>query len=139
MVPSVIRFLTDVERIRPHAERMGLGNVNPELLREAVTPPQANAGLDYQRLETLGDRVLQMCTTVYVYHKYPHKDEGKLHVLRRNSVCNRYLRNRAEEAGLATMICSELLTVSKWDWPTAVMEDKLTINRKWLQDGTEGK
>ena len=139
MIPSIIRYITDVERIRPHAERLGLGDVDPGILREAVTPPQASAGLEYQRLETLGDRVLQLCTTVYVYHKYPFKNEGKLHVLRRNSVCNRYLRRRAEEAGLHTMICPELFTIAKWDWPDAKTEETVTINRKWLQDGTEGK
>jgi hypothetical protein len=139
MIPSIIRYVTDVERLRPHAERLGLGDVDLGLIREAVTPPQASAGIDYQRLETLGDRVLQLCTTVYVYHKYPHKDEGKLHVLRRNSVCNRYLRRRAEENGLHTMICPELLTIAKWDWPDAKIEETVTINRKWLQDGTEGE
>ncbi|KAJ9109197.1 hypothetical protein QFC21_000526 [Naganishia friedmannii] len=138
LIPSIIRFVTDAERIYPYAKKLGLADVKAEILREAVTPPQAVAGLDYQRLETLGDRVLQLCTTVHVYYKFPHKDEGKLHVLRRNSVCNRYLRRRAEEAGLAAMVCSERLTVAKWNWPNTGMDTRTTINRKWLQDSTEG-
>ncbi|KAJ9125519.1 hypothetical protein QFC22_000480 [Naganishia vaughanmartiniae] len=137
LIPSIIRFVTDAERIHPYAKKLGLADVKPELLQEAVTPPQAVAGFDYQRLETLGDRVLQLCTTVHVYYKFPHKDEGKLHVLRRNSVCNRYLRRRAEEAGLAAMVCSERLTVAKWDWPNTAMDYRTTINRKWLQDSAE--
>ncbi|KAJ9100094.1 hypothetical protein QFC19_005774 [Naganishia cerealis] len=137
MIPSVIRCLTDAERIRPHAGKLGLADANIEVLREAVTPPQATAGIDYQRFETLGDRVLQLCTTVHVYYKFLHKDEGKLHVLRRNSVCNRYLRRRAEEAGLTSMICFERLAVAKWQWPDTEMDTRAVINRKWLQDSTE--
>lgn len=139
MIPSIIRFVTDAERIRPHAKKLGLADVKVELLRQAVTPPQAVTGFDYERMETIGDRVLQLCTTVHVYYKFPHKDEGKLHVLRRNSVCNRYLRRRAEEAGLATMVCSERLTVAKWEWPNTGIDNRTKINRKWLQDSTEGK
>ncbi|KRN31717.1 ribonuclease III [Weissella halotolerans] len=59
-----------------------------ELLAEALT--QANyinehpdyQGHDYQRLEFLGDAVMQQSTAVYLFKRYPDWDEGQLTELR---------------------------------------------------------
>ena len=58
------------------------------LLEEALT--QANyinehpnyTGRDYQRLEFLGDAVMQQSTAVYLFKRYPDWDEGRLTELR---------------------------------------------------------
>lgn len=42
---------------------------------------------DYERLEFLGDSVLNMITSEYLYKKYESDDEGKLTKLRSNFVC----------------------------------------------------
>jgi ribonuclease-3 len=58
----------------------GIGNVN--LYRSALThstalPPEARA-LSYERLEFLGDAVLELCTRQLVMERAPNADEGVL-------------------------------------------------------------
>jgi ribonuclease III len=65
------------------------------LLREALT--QANyvnehtnfTGRDYQRLEFLGDAVMQQSTALYLFKRYPDWDEGRLTELRISMVQTR--------------------------------------------------
>ena len=65
------------------------------LLEEALT--QANyinehpnyTGSDYQRLEFLGDAVMQQSTAVYLFKRYPDWDEGRLTELRISMVQTR--------------------------------------------------
>lgn len=65
------------------------------LLKEALT--QANyinehpnyTGRDYQRLEFLGDAVMQQSTAVYLFKRYPDWDEGRLTELRISMVQTR--------------------------------------------------
>ncbi|MCT0948133.1 ribonuclease III [Weissella confusa] len=65
------------------------------LLEEALT--QANyinehpnyTGRDYQRLEFLGDAVMQQSTAVYLFKRYPDWDEGRLTELRISMVQTR--------------------------------------------------
>ncbi|MBN1864648.1 MAG: ribonuclease III [Victivallales bacterium] len=56
------------------------------LMAEAMTHRSYSAerGLEYdnQRLEFLGDAVLQIIITEYLFHKYPHEDEGRLSKMR---------------------------------------------------------
>ena len=42
---------------------------------------------DYERLEFLGDSILNMLVSEYLYKKYPKYGEGKLTKLRANYVC----------------------------------------------------
>jgi ribonuclease-3 len=68
---------------------------NLDLLEEALT--QANfinehpeyTGRDYQRLEFLGDAVMQQSTAVYLFKRYPDWDEGRLTELRISMVQTR--------------------------------------------------
>lgn len=68
---------------------------NESLLEEAFT--QANyinehpdyVGNDYQRLEFLGDAVMQQSTAVYLFKRYPEWDEGRLTELRISMVQTR--------------------------------------------------
>ena len=40
-----------------------------------------------ERLEFLGDAILEMCSSDYLYHRYPEKNEGELSKLRASLVC----------------------------------------------------
>lgn len=68
---------------------------NIKLLEEALT--QANyinehpgyTGNDYQRLEFLGDAVMQQSTAVYLFKRFPNWDEGRLTELRISMVQTR--------------------------------------------------
>ena len=59
-------------------------------------------GLDYnyERLEYLGDSVLSVIVSEYLYKKYPQYEEGKLTKLRANYVCQPALIYYSHELGL---------------------------------------
>lgn len=71
---------------------------------------------DYERLEFLGDSILNMLVSEYLYKKYPNYGEGKLTKLRANYVCQAALIEYSQELGL-----KDFLKVS-------VEEMKLTDN-----------
>lgn len=83
-----------LEKIIGHAFK------KPELLEEALTHPslaheRGNNGVhDNQRLEFLGDAVLQLTLTDRIYEQYPNFPEGKLtqvraHLANRHTLCRR--------------------------------------------------
>lgn len=71
---------------------------------------------NYERLEFLGDSVLSVIVSEYLYKKFPHYEEGKLTKLRANYVCQSALIYYSHELGL-----QEYLKV-------AVEESNLTKN-----------
>lgn len=56
------------------------------LLQEALTIPATNGDCNYQRLEFLGDAVLQLLTSEAIYLAYPKVDEGTLTLMRKHLV-----------------------------------------------------
>lgn len=86
--------------IRKLQKTIGYAFKKPELLLEALTHPSlAHECADTphrhnQRLEFLGDAVLQLVLTDLVYRRYPDLPEGKLtplraHLANRHSLCRR--------------------------------------------------
>ncbi|WP_068774594.1 ribonuclease III [Paenibacillus sp. FJAT-26967] len=76
---------------------------NHDLLRQAFTHSSyvnehrmANYQ-DNERLEFLGDAVLELTVSEYLYFKYPHRTEGELTKLRASIVCEPSLVNFAEK------------------------------------------
>lgn len=58
----------------------------------------------YERLEFLGDSVLSLIVSEYLYKKYPEYEEGKLTKLRANYVCQSALIYYSDELGLKDYI-----------------------------------
>lgn len=79
---------------------------NPELLTTAVTHTSyANEhrkqGVHHnERLEFLGDAVLEIISSEYLFRKYPEKEEGELSKLRASMVCEPSLAKCARDLGL---------------------------------------
>lgn len=75
---------------------------NIDLLSLALTHSSAsnNKTGDNERLEFLGDAVLELCATDFLYHQYAHLNEGALSKLRAKVVCEDALYEAAEELGL---------------------------------------
>ncbi len=72
---------------------------DPALLRRALTHPSAGAE-NNQRLEFLGDAVLEYIVSDMLYARYPGLQEGRLTHLRQLLVCEAALSGIAEELGL---------------------------------------
>src|SRR5690606_3191429 len=92
-------------------EQLGISIRNPELFRQAFThtsfaherrgekPPDHN-----ERLECLGDAVLELLVSEHLYHRYPEKNEGELTRMRARVVCEPSLAQFAEELGFGQLV-----------------------------------
>ena len=76
---------------------IGYNFKNPSLLLHAITHSSREAGYSYERLEFLGDAVLEFIVSAYLFHKYPKHKEGQLTALRANIVREEYLASWASE------------------------------------------
>lgn len=66
LIPSLIHELEVMITVKELAETVlgGVGIVDLNLIREAISCPSANEPLNYERLEFLGDSVLKFCTSI---------------------------------------------------------------------------
>src|SRR6202011_1127724 len=93
--------------VHPLEERIGYKFRNTLLLAEALTHPSLGhetqqRHFDNQRLEFLGDAVLQLVFTEHLYRLYPHFSEGQLTKLRSRLVSREGLKVHAINIGLGT-------------------------------------
>ena len=83
---------------------------NRQLLRQALThsscanEQKINKYEDYERLEFLGDAVLELISSDYIYREYPEMSEGKMTKYRSSIVCEPALAFCAREIGLESYI-----------------------------------
>lgn len=92
-----------------HAARLGLTFDNLALLEEALTHrsylnEHRTAGNHNERLEFLGDAVLELATTHFLFHKYPTKPEGDLTAYRAALVNTYSLAETADALGMNDML-----------------------------------
>ncbi|HWQ09681.1 MAG TPA: ribonuclease III domain-containing protein [Holophaga sp.] len=64
---------------------------DPALLRTALTPPSTGLSPNNQRLEYLGDAILQLCVTELIFREKPDWDEGAMSKLTAMLVCTHSL------------------------------------------------
>jgi len=86
-------------------QRLGHAFADPALLRLALTHAsfgheKRRRAPDNQRLEFLGDAVLQLAVTAELYRRFPELPEGRLTVLRAQLVNRNRLQSLAQELGL---------------------------------------
>src|SRR3984885_7455506 len=91
--------------LKDFQQRLGHSFADGNLLLQALT--HASFGHekrqrtpDNQRLEFLGDAVLQLAVTAELYHRFPELPEGRLTVLRARLVNRHHLQALAQELGL---------------------------------------
>lgn len=72
-----------------------------------TTPPfspphisSSKTGGDYERLEFLGDAIIQQIVSVYIWKKFPDLQPGKLSTLRAKLVCSKTLGALGKRLGL---------------------------------------
>ncbi len=87
-------------------ERIGYQFKNKQLLKQAVThssfanEQRINKLKDYERLEFLGDAVLELISSDFLFHKNPDMPEGRLTKLRSSMVCEPALAYCAKDLEL---------------------------------------
>ena len=88
-------------------ERLGYQFKNRQLLETALTHPSLGGDRHiphYQRLEFLGDAVLELAVSRYLYNHYPNVQEGKLTFARARLVREETLFEAAKKFGLGQFI-----------------------------------
>jgi ribonuclease-3 len=91
-------------------ERTGVKFSNTALLRQAFTHTsyvnehRGSRTADNERLEFLGDAVLQLTVSEHLYHQFPDRPEGELTRLRANIVCEASLFRFAEALGFGQVV-----------------------------------
>ncbi len=84
----------------PLEARLGHAFLDPALLEEALTPPAAGLPTNNQRLEFLGDALLNAAAALLIHREHPDWDEGGMSKLRGMLVCTDSLRRWALDLGL---------------------------------------
>ena len=69
-----------------------------------VNEQKINKRPDYERLEFLGDAVLEMISSAYLFRKFPDKKEGQMSKMRASLVCEGALAYDAEQLNLKEYI-----------------------------------
>jgi ribonuclease-3 len=90
-------------RLHEFEKKLGYEFKDISLLETALTHTSyanENKCTSYERLEFLGDAVLQMLTSKYIYKTYTSFPEGKMSRLRANIVCEDTLFHIAEKLGI---------------------------------------
>lgn len=82
---------------------LGYAFKNPELLDQALTHRSA-ARLHNERLEFLGDAILDMVIAEKLFQRYPEATEGELSRMRANLVNGDILADIATELGLGQFL-----------------------------------
>ncbi|MEM0965164.1 MAG: ribonuclease III [Verrucomicrobiota bacterium] len=107
--------------------RIGYQFKDQELLRQALTHPSLavvdpKQGPSNQRLEFLGDAVLQLVVSQHLFEENPEADEGDLTRMRASLVCGSSLAAIAQSIGL-----SEYLLVSRSAKNSRVQQNEAAI------------
>ncbi len=69
-----------------------------------VNEQKINKKPDYERLEFLGDAVLEMISSAYLFRTYPDKKEGEMSKIRASLVCEKALAYDAEALDIKSYI-----------------------------------
>ena len=89
-------------------EKFNIKTKNNELYQIAFTHTSFalvhEKDYDYERLEFLGDSILNLFVSEYLYNKYPDYGEGKLTKLRSNYVCQNALIYYSDELNLKNFL-----------------------------------
>ena len=102
--------LADEKRIRELERKIGYDFKNPNLLRQALMHTsfsnEHHLGKleNNERLEFLGDAVLELVSSDYLFHNYSNYPEGKLTRLRASLVCEQTLALCAREIPLGDFL-----------------------------------
>ncbi|PCI39406.1 MAG: ribonuclease III [Thiotrichales bacterium] len=101
--------------------------IDISLLDLALTHPSTSTGANNQRLEFLGDAVLNFCMAATLYKEFPNAKEGELSRLRSQLVSGRTLVKVAQQLGM-----SEYLQMSRYE-----LQEKGNHRTSALEDAFE--
>ena len=104
-------------------QKIGYIFKDSSLLEIAFTHRSASSD-SYERLEFLGDNILGMIISEYLYATYPSLKEGKLSRMRAHLVCSRSLLQISHKLELYEyLVVKKFKGVKKYDLPDSLLAD----------------
>lgn len=112
---------------------------DPQLLKEAFTHPSAGKPFNNQRLEFLGDAVIDLIVAEHLFNKFPDLREGEMTLLKASVVNGSALAKRAKELGLDDRIEVGSALGDRSRWPRSVYRDvfEAAVGAIYLDGGPE--
>ena len=94
------------EHLTELQDRIGYSFGNPEYLRRALMHSSFVPGIggDNERMEFLGDAVLELCVSEELFFRFPNMQEGQLTKSRASIVCESALFEAAKGVGLGEFL-----------------------------------
>ena len=93
------------EHLHALEQRIGYTFVEPERLRRALTHSSySGEGKDNERMEFLGDAVLELCVSEELFFRFPDMKEGQMTRNRASVVCESALFEAAQQIGLGMFL-----------------------------------
>jgi len=100
--------MNKVSSIIDHFKKFNLEFADPQLLETALTHRsylnEQKAAESNERLEYLGDAVLELITSDFLFHQFPHRTEGVLTSLRAKIVQTKTLSSVAQQLKLGKFL-----------------------------------
>lgn len=102
--------MTDGYSLNALEERIGYQFKNPSLLKQALThssftnEQKINKAKNYERLEFLGDAVLELVSSEFLFKEHPDVPEGELTKMRASMVCEPSLAFCAKDLELGKFL-----------------------------------
>lgn len=125
-LPSVLQEIASKHVIYSARDNL-LPFVEPCWLQIALTTPEAQANVNYERLETLGDIVLKFVTTIKLIAENPTWHEGYLAMTRDSNIHNAFLFRRSREIKLEEYALREKFTAQRWN---PIMHHHVTVHER---------
>lgn len=111
--------------------------ISHELLIEAITCGSSLEGIDYQRLEILGDSILKFTISEYLYHSMPSAFEGLLTQKRMDLTSNDNLFKKGVDLKIYKFMQAKVFNAKHWK-PQG-LEKVLEVNDDEDSDEEEGE
>ena len=96
--------MRDYKYIESLEKAIGYSFLDKDLLTRALTHSSCDADRNYEKLEFLGDAVLQIIISSYLYEKHHYLSEGEMTVTRAYAVCGETLGKASAEIKLDKFI-----------------------------------
>jgi ribonuclease-3 len=106
---EIAKFLKNVLGCRPK----NLDVYKIAFIHSSASSKDATGRINNERLEYLGDAVLNTVIADYLFKKFPLQAEGELTVMRSKIVCRDHLNKLSRKMGLVNFIVSEPHTQAK--------------------------
>ncbi len=93
-----------MQKLMEFEKKLGYSFQDKSLLKEALTHKSYKSPVNNERLEFLGDAVLDLIVGEYLYKKFPKANEGELSKLRASIVNEEGFAKLAEQLGIGKYI-----------------------------------